>query len=105
MGAWGVGWLSVGGAPGGFYLWLLLGGLAAMVAGIVIGLPALRLRGVNLAVATFAFATSLDVVFGSLNFPGQDEFNFVRRPDFFLSDSDYFVLCALVAGGLFVGLW
>ena len=105
IGAWTVGWLNVGGAPGGFYIWLLLGGLAAMVAGIVIGLPALRLRGVNLAVATFAFASALDVVFGSLNFPGQDEFNFVRRPDLFLSDADYFVLCALVAALLFVGLW
>jgi branched-chain amino acid transport system permease protein len=105
IGAWTVGWLNVAGAPGGFYLWLLAGGLAAMVAGIVIGLPALRLRGVNLAVATFAFASALDVVFGSLNFPGQDEFNFVQRPELFQSDSDYFVFCAIVAGALFVALW
>lgn len=105
IGAWTVGWLNVADAPGGFYVWLPLGGLAAMVAGIVIGLPALRLRGVNLAVATFAFASALDVVFGSLNFPGQDDFDFVQRPDLFLSDSDYFVLCALVAALLFVGLW
>jgi ABC-type branched-subunit amino acid transport system ATPase component/ABC-type branched-subunit amino acid transport system permease subunit len=105
IGAWTVGWCNLGNVPGGFYLWLVLGGLAAVVAGIAIGLPALRLRGVNLAVATFAFATSLDVVFGAINFPGQDEFNFVRRPDLFTTDRDYFLLASIVVAGLFVALW
>jgi branched-chain amino acid transport system permease protein len=105
IGAWIVGWCNVNDVPGGFYLWLVLGGLAAVVAGVAIGLPALRLRGVNLAVATFAFATSLDVVFGALDFPGQDEFDFVRRPELFSSDSDYFVFASIVVAALFVLLW
>ncbi|GAB3492233.1 ABC transporter permease subunit [Amycolatopsis cihanbeyliensis] len=105
IGAWTVGWANVGDVPGGFVVWLVLGGLAAVVAGLAIGLPALRLRGMSLAVATFAFATSLDVVFGAINFPGQDEFNFVARPEGFTSDSEYFVFAALVAAALFLLLW
>lgn len=104
IGAWVVGWANVAGVPGGFYVWLPLGGLAATVAGLLIGLPALRLRGVNLAVATFAFATALDVVFGGLAFPGQDDFTFVRRPDGFTDDSGYFVFTVAVVTVIFLGL-
>ncbi|WP_020673329.1 ABC transporter permease subunit [Amycolatopsis nigrescens] len=105
IGAWTVGWANVGGVPGGFLVWLLLGGLAAVVAGVAIGIPALRLRGMSLAVATFAFATSLDVVFGALNFPGQDEFVFVVRPPGFTGDSEYFVFSAVIVAILFGVLW
>lgn len=104
IGAWVVGWANVADVPGGFYVWLPLGGLAAVVAGLVIGLPALRLRGVNLAVATFAFATALDVVFTGLAFPGQDDFNFVRRPAGFEDDRAYFVFALVVVTAIFVGL-
>ncbi len=104
IGAWVVGWANVSDVPGGFYVWLPLGGLAAVVAGLVIGLPALRLRGVNLAVATFAFATALDVVFTGIAFPGQDTFDFVRRPAGFTDDSGYFVFTVAVVTAIFVGL-
>ncbi|MEU7529063.1 ATP-binding cassette domain-containing protein [Saccharothrix sp. NPDC042600] len=104
IGAWVVGWANVADVPGGFYAWLPLGGLAATVAGVLIGLPALRLRGVNLAVATFTFATALDVVFGGLAFPGQDDFTFVRRPDGFTDDSGYFVFTLAVVTAIFLGL-
>ncbi|WP_245931402.1 ATP-binding cassette domain-containing protein [Actinokineospora auranticolor] len=105
IGAWVVGWANTADVPGGLYVWLLLGGLAAVVAGLLIGLPALRLRGVNLAVATFAFAIALDVVFGGLNYPGQDSGDYVQRPDLFDTDQAYFVFCAIVAGLIFVGLY
>ncbi|GAA3004597.1 branched-chain amino acid ABC transporter ATP-binding protein/permease [Actinokineospora diospyrosa] len=105
IGAWTVGWANVNDVPGGLYVWLLLGGLVAVVAGLLIGLPALRLRGVNLAVATFAFAIALDVVFGGLNFPGQDDYDFVTRPELFDTDQAYFVFTALVAAAIFVGLY
>ncbi|MBM7773369.1 branched-chain amino acid transport system permease protein [Actinokineospora baliensis] len=105
IGAWTVGWANVNDVPGGLYVWLLLGGLVAVVAGLLIGLPALRLRGVNLAVATFAFAIALDVVFGGLNFPGQDDYDFVTRPDLFDTDQAYFVFTAIVAAAIFVGLY
>src|SRR5580704_4132278 len=55
----------------GFPFSLILAGLCAVPVGLVIGLPALRLRGVNLAVVTLGFATAMDaVVFTSASFAG-----------------------------------
>ncbi len=55
----------------GFPWSLILAGLAAVPVGLVIGLPALRLRGVNLAVVTLGFAAAMDaVVFTDLSFTG-----------------------------------
>jgi ABC-type branched-subunit amino acid transport system permease subunit len=47
----------------GFPFTLLIASLAAVPLGLVIGLPALRLRGVNLAVVTLAAASVVDVIF------------------------------------------
>lgn len=47
---------------GNFLLGILAGGGAAFLVGVLIGLPALRIRGLALALATLAFA----VVFGSI---------------------------------------
>jgi branched-chain amino acid transport system permease protein len=49
-----------------FPLALLLGGVGAWVVGILVGLPALRLRGLLLALMTFAFQQVVEVFF--LNF-------------------------------------
>ena len=98
IGAWVVAWLNVRDAPGGLLLWVLLGGLAAVPFGIAVGLPALRLRGINLAIVTLGFASAFDVVLLSYTFPGQTKFIFVKRPDFFSSDQAYFALCV----GVFV---
>lgn len=38
----------------------LLGALVAMLVGVVVSLPALRVRGVNLAIATLAFGVAVD---------------------------------------------
>jgi ABC-type branched-subunit amino acid transport system permease subunit len=55
----------------GFPFSLLLGGLCAVPVGILIGLPALRLRGVNLAVITLGFASAADaLIFNSEGFAG-----------------------------------
>jgi ABC-type branched-subunit amino acid transport system permease subunit len=55
----------------GFPWSLILAGLCAVPVGLVIGLPALRLRGVNLAVVTLGFAAAMDaVVFISVSFTG-----------------------------------
>jgi branched-chain amino acid transport system permease protein len=102
IGAWVVGWCNVKGVPGGFYVWTLIAGLAAVPAGLLIGGPALRLRGVNLAITTFAFATAVDVVFSSKQFPGTDSFSFVARPAAFTSDGGYFQFVLLVAGIIFI---
>lgn len=50
-----------------FYLALLAGGLLAAIIGIVIGLPALRLKGDYLAIATLGFGEIIRVVI--LNIP------------------------------------
>lgn len=98
IGAWVVAWLNVAQAPGTLLLWVILGGLAAVPLGVAIGLPALRLRGINLAIVTLGFAAAFDVVLLSYTFPGQTKFIFVQRPDFFSSDQAYFALCV----GIFV---
>jgi ABC-type branched-subunit amino acid transport system permease subunit len=55
----------------GFPFSLILAGLCAVPVGIVIGLPALRLRGVNLAVVTLGAAAAIDaLVFNLQSFTG-----------------------------------
>ena len=55
----------------GFPFSLLAAGLCAVPVGLVIGLPALRLRGVNLAVVTLGFAAAMDaLIFSSSGFAG-----------------------------------
>ncbi|MFT3863230.1 MAG: ATP-binding cassette domain-containing protein [Solirubrobacterales bacterium] len=55
----------------GFPFGLILAALAAVVLGVLVGLPAVRIRGVNLAVATLATAAALDaLVFNNSSFSG-----------------------------------
>ncbi|MEU0265049.1 ATP-binding cassette domain-containing protein [Nocardioides sp. NPDC006303] len=91
-------------APGGFIVWVILGGAAAGLVGVVIGIPALRLRGVNLAVVTLGFAAALRLTLGLTQFPGINEGLYIDRPMAAVSDEDYFVLAAafLIASGLLV---
>jgi len=104
VGAWVVAGLNVIGAPGGFIVWLVLGGLAAGVVGILVGLPALRLRGVNLAVVTLGFAAAADVTLVQIQFPGSVTGTSIVRPDAFGTDREFFFLgiLVLVACGLVV---
>ena len=48
---------------------LLEAGLITMVVGVVIGLPALRLRGLYLALITLMLAGGITVVLATVNFP------------------------------------
>src|SRR4029077_11317470 len=48
---------------------LLEAGLITMLAGLLIGLPALRLRGLYLALITLMLAGSITVVLATVNFP------------------------------------
>ncbi|HTU84514.1 MAG TPA: ABC transporter permease [Solirubrobacteraceae bacterium] len=55
----------------GFPLGLILAALCSVLVGLVIGLPAVRVRGVNLAVTTLATAAALDaLVFNNTWFSG-----------------------------------
>lgn len=104
IGAWVVLRLNLADAPGGFLVWLLLGGLAAVPVGVAIGLPALRIRGVNLAVVTFGFAVSTDIILNIHQFPGAAELEILRRPEVFAEDSRYFVLTVIVFTLIALGL-
>lgn len=95
VGAWTVGYLNVAGAPGGLPVWIILGGLAAVPFGVAIGLPALRLRGINLAIVTLSFATAFDGILATMTFPGQTAFLQVPRPEIFSSDEGYFVFALI----------
>jgi ABC-type branched-subunit amino acid transport system permease subunit len=54
-----------------FPLSLILSALAVVPVGVLIGLPALRVRGVNLAVVTLAAAAAMDaLVFSNVGFTG-----------------------------------
>ncbi len=91
VGAWTVGYLNIAGAPGGLPTWIIIGGVAAVPLGIAIGLPALRLRGINLAIVTLSFAAAFDTILATITFPGQTSFQAVPRPALFDSDEGYFV--------------
>ncbi|KFL28306.1 branched-chain amino acid ABC transporter ATP-binding protein [Devosia sp. 17-2-E-8] len=104
VGAWVTGYLNVSGFPGGLPIWIVIGGLAAVPVGIAIGLPALRLRGINLAIVTLGFAAAFDTVLATITFPGQTTFTQVPRPMFFESDRGFFIFVVLVYGVIAVGL-
>jgi branched-chain amino acid transport system permease protein len=100
VGAYVVSACNVASVPGGFVVWLLLGGVAAGVAGVLVGLPALRLRGITLAVVTLGLAAAADLTLVQIQFPGATEGLSVERP--FLDDRSYFLfgVVVLVACGL-----
>ncbi len=87
---------------------LLEAGLVTMVAGTAIGLPALRLRGLYLALITLMLAGAITVVLATLNFPngghGFTGYNGslvhippIRRPGVAAGDPAYFRYAVLVA--------
>ncbi|QDC00448.1 ATP-binding cassette domain-containing protein [Mesorhizobium sp. 8] len=104
VGAWTVGYLNLAEAPGGLTVWILLGGLAAVPFGVAIGLPALRLRGINLAIVTLSFATAFDTILATITYPGQTTFLQVPRPALFDSDGGYFVFVLIVYAVIAVAL-
>jgi branched-chain amino acid transport system permease protein len=104
VGAWTVGYLNLAEAPGGLTVWILLGGLAAVPFGVAIGLPALRLRGINLAIVTLSFATAFDTILATITYPGQTAFLQVPRPALFDSDEAYFVFVLIFYAAIAVAL-
>lgn len=103
IGAWAMGWLTVHSTLP-FVVMLLLGGLAAVPFGLAIGLLSLRLRGVNLAVATLGFASAALVVLRRNPIPGSFANMPIGRPSGFTSENGYFLFCCLVFAFLVAGL-
>jgi branched-chain amino acid transport system permease protein len=95
-----------------FPLVLLEAGLATMVLGTLLLLPALRLRGLYLALITLMLAGAVYVVLTTLNFPNgghgfsgyngnQVHIPQIRRPSIATSDPAYFRYSVVVAALMF----
>jgi len=87
---------------------LIEAGLVTMVAGVVIGLPALRLRGLYLALITLMLAGAITVVLDTVNFPngGRGFLGYngsavrppaIRLPSIAANDKAYFQYSVVVA--------
>ena len=97
IGAWTVGWLNLKTSLP--YLALLPFAAAVPFAvGIAVGIPALRLRGLNLAVFTLLFSAAVARVVFADGFPGLIDGNRVSPPGFADSDAGFFLFCAGVLG-------
>jgi branched-chain amino acid transport system permease protein len=92
---------------------LLASGLITMVLGTLVGLPALRMRGLYLALITLMLAGAITVVLATLNFPngghGFSGYNggllhlpAIRRPSLATSDVGYFRYSVIVAALMFM---
>jgi branched-chain amino acid transport system permease protein len=101
----GLGAYAMGTWGGGSLLGIVAAVVLAAIAGAAVALPTLRLRGLYLALATFAFATAMDTVFfnnelgegGSLEVPRLDLPGVPTDSDasYFLLSAVAFALCAL----------
>jgi branched-chain amino acid transport system permease protein len=96
-----------------FPLVLVISGLITMALGTAVGLPALRLSGLYLALITLMLAGAITVALSATNFPnggggflGHTESSFgnaaVRRPAIAQSDPGYFRYAVIVAAVMFV---
>ncbi|HUY49325.1 MAG TPA: branched-chain amino acid ABC transporter permease [Streptosporangiaceae bacterium] len=92
---------------------LLEAGVITMAAGTLIGLPALRLRGLYLALITLMLAGAITVVLATTNFPngGHGFLGYngssvhipaIRRPGIAASDPAYFRYSVVVAALMFL---
>lgn len=103
IGAWTVGWLNLE-TDLPFLAMLPFAALAPFLVGIVVGLPALRLRGQNLAVFTLIFSAAFARVIFADGFPGLIEGNRVSPPSFADTDGSFFVFSALILGVIAVAV-
>ena len=97
VGGWTVGWLALH-SQVPVEVALLLGGVAAVPVGVIVGMPALRLRGVNLAVVTLGLAAAIQVALFNRGFPGARQNFAVQRPGIALSEVRFlwFTFCVAV---------
>lgn len=96
-----------------FPVLLIIGGLGAALLGVMIGLPALRVSGLYLALVTLMLAAAVETTLFQLKFPnGGTGFTGVaktlsditpmRRPGFAESDDDFFRFTVVIATALFL---
>ncbi|MEP7112557.1 MAG: branched-chain amino acid ABC transporter permease [Ilumatobacteraceae bacterium] len=96
-----------------FPVLLIIGGLAAAFIGVMIGLPALRVSGLYLALVTLMLAAGIEIVLGDIKFAnGGTGFKGVvtslsdvkptRRPSVALTDVGYYRFIVVAAFAMFM---
>ena len=96
-----------------FPMLLIIGGLVASVIGVFIGLPALRVSGLYLALVTLMLAAGMEIVLGQIKVPnGGSGFKGVvktlsdirptRRPSFAITDTGYYRFVVAAAFVMFM---
>jgi len=96
-------------------LLLLIAGAGTCAIGVMVGLPALRLSGLNLAIVTLMFAGAFSIVFNATGFPnggggflgkatGSGQSLALNRPSLGGSDGGYFRYVLVVAALMFAVL-
>jgi branched-subunit amino acid ABC-type transport system permease component len=67
-----------------FIVAVLAGAVAAVIAGLIFGLPAIRIRGMSLAIVTLGAAVAIQSMwFNNINYTGGPQGARVRSPSFF----------------------
>ncbi len=67
-----------------FVVTIILAALVSAIFGLILGFPALRLKGFYLAIATMAFGTAIEQIFGAWDYVGgKVGFRNVPNPDIF----------------------
>ena len=118
IGAWTATRILYGtGLP--FPIVLLIAGLVTAMIGTVVGLPALRISGLHLALITLMFAGAITLVLSVVHFPNGgngfqgvlsldrlQDFRNIRRPGIATSDPAYYRYTLVVAALMFLlALW
>jgi branched-chain amino acid transport system permease protein len=96
-----------------FPILLIIGGLVAAVIGVLIGLPALRVSGLYLALVTLMLAAGMEIVLAQTKFPnGGSGFKGVvktlsdirptRRPSWAITDNGYYRFIVVAAFVMFM---
>jgi branched-chain amino acid transport system permease protein len=105
LGEWALLWLNDH-APGmPFLVDVLISGLVMIPISLLVSLPALRLRGILLAVITIAFASTVVVVITNNNFPGENAGVVLNRPGWLISNTSYLRLSFAIFALFAVALW
>ena len=92
---------------------LIIGGIVAALIGVLIGLPALRVSGLYLALVTLMLAAGIEIVLGATKFPnGGSGFKGVvktlsdirptRRPSWAITDTGYYRFVVVAAFVMFM---
>ena len=96
-----------------FPVLLIIGGLVAAVIGVLIGLPALRVSGLYLALVTLMLAAGVEIVLASIKFPNGgpgfrglvetlSDIRPTRRPSFARTDTGYYRFIVAGAFAMFM---